>query len=94
MRDSHVSMTDVIIEFEHKNSRLSKCKTKLPDAVLSFKLLDTACLEVKDRQLALTVCTELTFASMKSALKRIFGGNSSATTMGISQETVYVTELL
>lgn len=56
------------------------------------KLLDTACLEVKDRQLALTACTVLTFASMKSALKRLFGGTSSAITTGISRETAYVTE--
>lgn len=91
MKDSGVSMTDYIIDFEQRYSRMRKYKMELPDAVLAFKLLDTACLEVKDRQLALTACTDLTFASMKSALKRIFGGKS-ASTVGINQETAYVTE--
>lgn len=91
VRDSSVSMTDYIIDFEQRYSRMRKYKMELPDAVLAFKLLDTACLEVKDRQLALTACTDLDFASMKSALKRIFGGKP-ASTVGINQETAYVTE--
>ncbi len=92
VRDSNVSMTDYIIDFEQRYSRMRKYKMELPDAVLAFKLLDTACLDVKDRQLALTACADLTFASMKSALKRIFTGNASASTVGINQETAYVTE--
>lgn len=71
---------------------MQKYKMELPDAVLAFKLLDTACLERKDRQLALTACADLTYASMKLALKRIFAGNVSASTVGISQETAYITE--
>lgn len=54
-------MTDYIIDFEQQYSRMRKYKMELPDAVLAFKLLDTACLEVKDRQLALTACTDLDF---------------------------------
>ncbi len=54
--------------------------------------LDTACLDMKDRQLALTACTDLTFTSMKSALERIFGGKVSACSMRINQETAYITE--
>lgn len=91
MKDSSVSTTDYIIIFEQGYSRMRKYKMELPDAVLAFKLLDTACLEVKDRQLALTACTDLDFASMKSALKRIFGGKP-ASTVGINQETAYLTE--
>ena len=93
-RDSSVSMADYIIDFEQRYSRMKKYKMELPDAVLAFKLLDTACLDMKDRQLALTACTDLTFASMKSALKRIFGGKTSAPThsAGINQEdTAFVT---
>ncbi len=92
VRDSNVSMTDYIIDFEQRYSRMRKYKMELPDAVLAFKLLDTACLDVKDRQLALTACADLTFASVKSALKRIFTGNASDSTVGINQETAYVTE--
>lgn len=94
-RDSSVSMTDYIIDFEQCYSRMRKYKMELPDPVLAFKLLDTACLDIKDRQLALTACTDLKFASMKSALKRIFGGKTSAPTpgMGINQEdTAFVME--
>lgn len=71
-------MTDHIIEFEQRYLR--KYKMELPDAVLALKLLDTAWLDVKDPQLALTACTELTFTSMKLALKRIFEAKPSATT--------------
>ena len=49
---------------------------KLPDAVLAFRLLDTAGLSVKDKQLALTSCSDLAFSDMKSALKRIFDNKS------------------
>ena len=75
-RDSKVSMLDYIIEFERIYNTMSKLKMKLPDSVLAFKLLDTAGLVVKDKQLALTACSDLTFSGMKSALKRIFGYNS------------------
>ncbi|KAG9283062.1 hypothetical protein AMEX_G1791 [Astyanax mexicanus] len=75
-RDSNVTMMDYIVEFERVYNKMSKLKMKLPDAVLAFKLLDTAGLTVKDKQLALTACSDVTFSSMKSALKRIFGDNS------------------
>lgn len=58
VRDDNASMTDYIIEFEQRYSRMRKYRMELPHAVLAFKLLDTACLEVKDHQLALTACTE------------------------------------
>lgn len=90
-RDSSVSMVDYIIEFEQCYSRMRKYKMELPDAVLAFKLLDTACLDVKDRHLALTACIDLIFALMKSAVKRIFGGKPP-TTVGIHQETAYLIE--
>ncbi|XDV11978.1 hypothetical protein PO909_000752 [Leuciscus waleckii] len=65
----------------------------LPDAVLAFKLLDTACLEEKSRQLALTACTHLTFTSMKLALKRIFGGKTSGASGGSeTQDAAFFTE--
>lgn len=75
-RESNVTMLDYIVEFERTYNKMSKLKMKLPDAVLAFKLLDTAGLCVKDKQLALTACSDLTFSNMKSALKRIFGDNS------------------
>lgn len=91
-KEANMSMADYIIDFEQRYSRMKKYKMELPDAVLAFKLLDTACLDTTDRQLALTACTDLTFASMKSALKRIFGGKTSTEAERISQESVFATE--
>lgn len=67
---------------------------RLPDAVIAFKLLDTFCLDEKSRQLPLTACTELTFASMKSSLKRIFGGTMPGTSnrIQVNQDMVFFTE--
>lgn len=66
----------------------------LSDALLAFKLLDAACLDEKSRQLALTACTELTFASMKSVLKRIFGGTTLGTSnrIQVNQGVAFFTE--
>ncbi|XP_039900576.1 uncharacterized protein LOC120741662 [Simochromis diagramma] len=93
-KNHSVSMADYIIDFEQRYNRMKKYNMTLPDAVLAFKLLDTACLDEKSRQLALTACTDLTFASMKSALKRIFGGKVTGVFSGIqlNQEAVFLTE--
>ena len=56
-----VAITDYIIDFEHRYNRMHKYDMVLPDAVLSFKLLDTACLYGREKPLALTACTVLTF---------------------------------
>lgn len=47
-RDGSMSMADYIIDFEQRYSRMRKYKMELPDAVLAFKPLDTACLDTKD----------------------------------------------
>lgn len=70
-------MTDYIIDLEQRYNRMRKYDMVLPDAVLAFKLLDTACLDGREKQLALTACTVLTFASMKSALKIFLGVKTS-----------------
>lgn len=93
-KDSSVSMADYIIDFEQRYNRMKRYNMTLPDAVLAFKLLDTACLDDKNRQLALTACTELTFSSMKSALKRIFRGKAAGSSNGIqvNQDVAFFTE--
>ncbi|KAK7907197.1 hypothetical protein WMY93_015809 [Mugilogobius chulae] len=96
-RESGVSMVDYIVEFERRYNRLQKFKMELPDAVLAFKLLDTAGLNIKDKQLALTACSSVSFANMKSALKRIFGDaaspreGNSAQQMNNDNECAYFT---
>ena len=93
-KDSAVSMADYIIDFEQRYNRMKRYNMTLPDAVLAFKLLDTACLDEKSRQLVLTPCADLTFISMKSALKWIFGGKTSGTSNGIqvNQDVAFFTE--
>ena len=89
-------MTDYIIEFEQRYTKCKSYEITLPDAVLVFKLLDNASLTVKERQLALTASADLTFASMKSALGRIFGDKSTCTqeaeAIQVKQETVYAAQ--
>ena len=83
---------DYIIDFERL---YNLCKSKdmaLPEAVLAFKLLDKARLDPKEKQLALTACTTITFENMKSALKRIFGeslSNSNDFGVSVKQEVFY-----
>ena len=45
---------------------------KLPDKVLAFKLLDGATISESQRQICFTLANDLTFNSIKTALKRIF----------------------
>lgn len=71
-RQSGTSMVDYIIEFERRYYKIRKFKMELPDAELAFKLLDNTGLNTKDKQLALTACSAISFDNMKSALKRIF----------------------
>ena len=67
---------------------MCKYKMELSDALLGFKLPDKACLHMKDRQLACTACTDLTFTPMKSALKRIFGREPSASSSVESNQEI------
>ena len=69
-----MNMVDYIVEFERLYTQCVKYEMQLPNAVLAFKLLDSCNLSQRDRQLALTASSDLSFDNMKSALKRIFGG--------------------
>lgn len=71
-----MSMADYIVEYERRYTICKKYKMEYPDAVLAFKLLDNAGLTEKEKQLVLTAASARKFSSMKSALKRIFGGHS------------------
>ena len=71
-KTAEVSMSEFILEYERRYNQCKKYDMTLPDAVLSFRLLDNAGLSQKEKQLALTASSDLKFSSMKSALKRIF----------------------
>ena len=92
-RHESTSITDHIVEFERKYNQIKKHKMVLPEPVLTFKLLDSAGLSQKERQLVLTATSTLEFSSMKSALKRIFGGSTVSNTgnINIKEEPVYLT---
>ena len=76
-------MSDNIVDFEQRYNQIRKYNMTLPEAVLAFELLDTVCLDEKNRQLALTVYVDLTFTYMKLALKQIFGGKTQGTADGL-----------
>jgi len=95
-RRSGISISDYVFEFEHRYNKCRKHNMTLPDAVLAFKLLDNAGLNVKERQLALTATSDLTFASMKGSLRRIFGEgtgqNAGSESIQVKQESAYYTQ--
>ena len=92
-RHESTSVTDHIVEFEWKYNQIRRHKMVLPEPVLAFKLLDSAGFSQKERQLVLTATSTLDFSSMKSALKRIFGGSTVSNTgnINIKEEPVYLT---
>ena len=47
------SMEKYILEFVKRNTVLGKYKVDIPKSILAFKLLDSAGLEVKDKQIVL-----------------------------------------
>ena len=63
-------MNDYILEFEHLNHKILEYDMKLPDTVLTFKLLDGAGFTEQQRQMASTVAGDLKFETMRSALKK------------------------
>ena len=52
----------------------------LPDTVLAFKILEGAMITDHQCQMALTFASDISFKSMKAALKRIFGEKSFTST--------------
>ena len=69
---SDTSMNNYVIEFENLYHSMENQNMKLPDKVLAFKLLDGASVSENQRQMCLTLANDLTFNSMKTALKGIF----------------------
>ena len=76
-RKPEETVSDYIIEFEHRYSKAKKFEMALPDSVLAYKLLEGAWLSQKERQLVLTAVNKLEFSAIKSALKRIYGQQGS-----------------
>ena len=75
-KHSTMSMNGYTLEFENLSHEMSIHNMALPDTVLAFKILEGAMITDHQRQMALTFASDLSFKSMKAALKRIFGGKS------------------
>ncbi len=75
VKTDNMTMAEFIIEYERRYTRCKKYEMQMPDAVLSFKLLDSSRLGQREKQLVLTAAHDRKFNSMKSALKRIFGNS-------------------
>ena len=96
-RNKDEDINDYIIEYEHLYKRMTDFDMKLPDPVLTFKLLDGANLTDDDRKLALALGNDMKFENMKSALKRLFSKTKSHNTRtdrqyNLKEKEVYFTK--
>ena len=69
--DKGLSMMDFIVEFEHLYDKVAEGIQNIPDPLVAFILLDGAQLTDSEKKMAFTFCKDITFANMKSALKRL-----------------------
>ena len=68
-----MSVNEYLLELENLNHEMAVFNMKIPDTVLAFQVPEEAGLNENHRQMALTLASDLTFKSMKGALKRVFG---------------------
>lgn len=77
-----VSVADYVAEFERRYERILGFDLVLSDAALALKLLDAAALDAGDTRRVLRACETLTFAAMKSSLRRLVGDKASVSGQG------------
>ena len=70
-RKENQSMSDYVIVFERNYQRISSSDLKLPENILACKILFSARLDVKERQVVLLSTETFDLAKMKSTLLRI-----------------------
>jgi hypothetical protein len=80
-RPSDVSVGDFLNEFERVYFCFTQEAMTLPDAVMAFMLLTSCSLTESQFQMVMSSIPEVTFASMKASLRRIFGGE-----LGVKQD--------
>ena len=85
-RSSEVSVSTFVAEFEHTYFKFSKQGMTLPDAVMAFMLLAASCLNENERKLVISAMKEVSYAAMKSALKRNFSNEIAKNLMVDSNE--------
>ena len=66
-----MDISKYILELEHLSNKMLEFELKLPDK-LCLKFLDGASLNTNQKQMALTIASNLKYESIKAALKQIF----------------------
>ena len=77
-RPHHVSINDFIIEFDKRLTKTRKIGTQLSDDLLGYRLVKSANLSEQDEKMVKATC-DLTYESVKSKLKGIYGDAGSQT---------------
>ena len=76
-KEKQDNMEKYILEFDKRSKALSRHNVVIPKCILAFKLLDSAGLDVKEKQIVLTAVTfsepDTMYDSMQLALKKFFG---------------------
>ena len=70
-RHSSMSITDYIIEFNIRLSKIKSHKMDLPDGVLAYYLLQCANLTEDQTSLCRATCEKLTYENMKAQIERV-----------------------
>ena len=73
-REGTTNINDFIIRFERAYNSAKKNGMNLPDSVRAYKLLKSANLNNSERHFVLSGCHKLEYETVKSALRRVFGG--------------------
>ena len=81
---------EFMIRFDRAMNQAKAIEIFYPDNVLAFKLMRSMNLSTDEQKMIMTACTEIKYATMQSAIKRILSGKSSAggsNEIRIKQET-------
>ena len=71
-RQPDQTISDYLLEFSRRYSKIERLGMKLPDSVVACKMLYNASLSQSERQMVLASCSTLTAEGMKSTLRRVF----------------------
>ena len=85
-----MNINDYIIEFAKRNSKLKEHSIELPDAVLAYRLLNSANIGTEKEQLARATISKLTYVNMKDQLRKIFDETSVGSSDFVSPVNVKV----
>ena len=77
-RTPDMSMSDFIVEFERLLTKTKSYGTTMSSDILAYRLLRSANIPEHQEQLARATVKELSYAEMKSQLKKIFGDTSAS----------------